>query len=69
MGRLDVAGNAAAHGQFDVGIQPSPIETTETFSNYFLDEIGRLDGWTDGRMDGWTTITQSLHFKTTFISM
>ena len=51
MGRLDVAGNAAAHGQFDVGIQPSPIETTETFSNYFLDEIGRLDGWTDGRMD------------------
>lgn len=61
MGRLDVAGNAAAHGQFDVGIQPSPIETTEAFSNYFLDEIGRLDGW--------TTITQSLHLKTTFISM
>jgi hypothetical protein len=61
MGRLDVAGNAAAHGQFDVGIRPSPIETTEAFSNYFLDEIGRLDGW--------TTITQSLHLKTTFISM
>jgi hypothetical protein len=29
----------------------------------------KLVDWTDGRMDGWTTITQSLHFKTTFISM
>lgn len=59
--RTDVASNAAVRGQFDVGMRPPPIEATEAFSICFLDEIGRLDGW--------TTITPSLHLQTTFVSM